>query len=370
MATKQTWAWVPLKPNRELEFYLRLARLVDAPTRPTEVTELLDCLAVPTAEELAGQRPIQTALKQAEHRLRDLWNQLDASRDQAEGYGHVATSSLEEFVGSPFGQLCVWCLVDLGYFDKVEVELSEFVLLLSNARMMLRLPSISTGGMADQQLIPEVLSAMVGEQLRAERAAAGIVEHTQENPLAYIESGGRYRPIPLAQLPLVGAERVLLIDPVQQSTTFYQRNAEGTATTYWYAEQYLAQVSDEGQLDLGDWSRYKTLIVKHAPQQIGMQITEQMRALWAIVKRRIGLLLESQKSKMAQVDWQHWHARVLLDCLMKYNPPLTKHVRYVTTGYALAALGLIESEDEYLDSDRKSSYREFLRTKVQALDAR
>ena len=368
---------VPVKPERELEFYLRLAQLVEAPTRPKEVTELLDCLAVPTAEELAGQRPIETALKQAEHRLRDLWNQLDASRDQAEGYGQVATSSLEEFMGTPFGQLCGWCMVDLGYFDALDVELSEFVLLLSNARMMLRLPSISTGDMADQLLIPEVLpaqlSAMFGEQLRAERAAAGIVNQTHHDPQAlraYILREGLLRPIALAQLPRATTEMILEIDPVKQTTTLYQRKADGTATTYWYAEQHLAQVSDEGLVDLGDLSRYKTLIVRHAPQQIGLQITDELRALWAIVKRRIGLLLESQESKMAQVDWQHWHARVLLDCLMQYNPPLTKHVRYVTTGYALAAMGLIESEDEYLDSDRKSSYREYLRTKVQARDAR
>ncbi len=377
MTRKETWVSIPLKPELELEFYLRLARLVEAPTRPQEVTALLDCLAVPTVADLAAQRPLETALVRTKVGMQALWDQLNEMREQAEGYGQVAGASVEQFSDSLFGQVCTWCTVELNYLDAVEVELSEFALLLSSTRMMLRLPFISEGSTSEQVLSMDILQAHIAsyltEQLKVEQAAAGIATPAAEDPLAlqaYIRQDGRYRPIPVAQLPRASTDAVLLLDPAKQTTTLYQQNPEGTTTTYWSAEQHLAHVSDDGVVDLGDTARYQTLILAYAPQRTGPIITEQMLGFWAFTKRRVSLLLRSQDNKVAQVDWQHWHARVLLDCLEQYEPALTKHVRYVTTGYALAAMGLIESEDDYLDSDRKSSYREYLRTKVQALDAR
>ena len=102
----------------------------------------------------------------------------------------------------------------------------------------------------------------------------------------------------------------------------------------------------------------------------GTRTADELRAQWPTLRRRAESLLLRTAGKVDAVNWRASNATALLNTLDDLTTPLTKHVKYVVVGYALAALGLLDKEDRYLDSDRKSTYREYLRTSVQGLDKR
>ncbi len=359
------FASLPLKPDRELDFYVGLIRLWEASRSNAMLRDWLTCtgLVLANVEVLEG---IESEMDRAAEEHVALWEQLTQLVPDAPGYAQVACGSYEAFCRSPYGSLSFHFLADVRYFKQMGGVLTEADVLVASARMLLLTQPAESEAPRD---MPDQLSRLNAVLLQAkgmEFALARMKQGDLDTQL-YVETDQGFEQLPLEQCPLPSERLLLMIEPSLGCTILYRLSPDGQHIQYWVAANYVATVTAEGVPVLGSIEEYETFSLPVTPPLADVQITAAMRAQWPHFKQRARLLMQRHASKVDQVNWQSWHAMALAQLLDSLEPPLSKHVKYICVGYTLAAMGLLEPESSYLDTDRKSTYREYLRSSVMAL---
>jgi hypothetical protein len=76
------------------------------------------------------------------------------------------------------------------------------------------------------------------------------------------------------------------------------------------------------------------------------------------------LTLEPE-TKLEETEQLSWVVGLLSKMLVHYAPGLSAHAQATVVGYLCAQQGYLKNEDDYVDSDRRGSHREYLRKTVQ-----
>lgn len=368
MSVSQPIPHLLLKPEKELTFYAALAELRDQGSSDPKAQALIDAIQFPERSTELAERPTEKAAEHANEQLQKLWAFLYDARKDAQGYNVLATADFETFRWSALARVFTLLLLDLAMLETVGQGLSEFELLLGGAQLIAKLQRTETiSGSTDVQAI-DAQTSLIAEQISHEYAAARMREGTLDT-LVYLHDGLKFAQIPVEQTPMPSRNWILMIEPTLNSTTLYRLTEDGAYREYWFADSNQYRVDDQGVFQVRDWSEFQRVVLPNTSvQSTDLFVpTAESEQLWQQLKHKTKLLISRKDSKQRKLDLEQWHANVFQNLLAGVIPVPSQHVVFTVTGYCLSLLGLIDTEDEHLDSNRRTSYREYLRTHVQSL---
>jgi hypothetical protein len=368
MSSSLPLPYVLIKPEKELSFYVSLVELTDQGSSDPKAQALIDAIQLPERSSDRAHRPTEKAIEHTNEQLQKLWKFLSEAREDAEGYNVLAMADFETFQQSAFAHIFSMLHLDLALIQSLGESFSEFELLLGSARLIAQLQLAETiSGSTDVRAI-DAQTSMIAEQIGHEQVTERIREGTLDT-LVYLHDGLKFVKVPLEQTPMPSRNWILMIEPTLNSTTLFRLTEDGTLREYWHADSNQYRVDEQGMLQVSDWTAF---------QQFFMPITTlkstevfvptgQSEQLWQQLKHKMKLLINRRDSKRRKLDLEQWHAIAIHDQLSSVTPAPSQHVVFTVTGYCLSLLGLMESQDKYIDSKRRSTYREHLRSHVQSL---
>jgi hypothetical protein len=357
-----------IAPEKELSFYVALAELLDNGSSDPKAQALIDAIQVPERNAELAERPTEKAAEHSNEQLKKLWAFLSEARKDAEGYETLASADFETFRRSALARVFTVLLLDLALLETVGQGISEFELLLGGAQLVAKIQRTETVSRSTEIQGIDAQSSIIVERIGQEQVAARLREGTLDT-LVYHHDGLKFVQVPVEQTPMPSRNWILMIEPTLCRTTLYRLTEDGAYREYWFADSNQYRVDDQGVFQIKDWTGFQRFFMPNmsGPRTDVFVPTEQSEQLWQLLRHKIILLLNRKDSKQRKLDLEQWHAMLIQEVLLSSHPQPSQHVQNTVIGYCLGLLGLVETEDEYLDSKRRSSYREYLRSHVQSL---